>query len=691
MNRKEECYAYVGLIVFFLCILLLVRLHELHEIHEDLDYHAQALSSYAWNMDFIGMEEYLSLAVDNHSYESAAFYDDSIKRVTVKIEGPALGPFSSLLYRLGILQSRELRREVVYEEDALGSLSVRFYNLYVYTYAYVCLIMFLMIMIEFLIIRLFREREALEIRVGERTFELEKEIRIRRMTEKDLYLTLHSIADGVITTDLEGRISRLNPVAERLLGWDFNEVRGKPFQDYYKTFREGEKEEIDDFLKYVSPRAGASRISYKKKLISRTDEEYSVIESVAPIQSEQGDITGVVITIHDVTAEVKLQNQLMHSQRMDAIGQLAGGIAHDFNNMLGGIVGASELLSPFMSGNDEAEELNRMVLTTAMRASDLTKKLLTFSRKAEVKRVETDLHHLIRESADFLKRTIDKNIDVGTDLKAESFLISGDTALLENVLINMGINASHAMPHGGHLTFYTKNICLSREYCQNSPFELEPGDYLDLVIEDNGSGIPRDKLPHIFEPFFTTKERGKGTGLGLSTVYGTIQQHGGEIKVYSEVGVGTSFHIVLPLCAHLQTSDVSSRGPDVRGTGTILVVDDEEMMLLTACGILESFGYEVLTASQGQEGLQVFKEQKDRVDLVLVDLIMPVLGGRDCFRELRKLSPSLPVIMVSGLYNPEEISLLKEEGLNGFLSKPYRKNELGTLVFEVLAADRDRV
>ena len=296
-----------------------------------------------------------------------------------------------------------------------------------------------------------------------------------------------------------------------------------------------------------------------------------------------------------------------------------------------------------------------------------------------------DLHQLIRESVKFLERTIDKKINLSIVLNAESSLIIGDFALLENVLINMGINAAHAMPNGGNLTFSTRNIHLDQVYCQNSTFDLQPGDYLDLIIEDNGSGIPENKLPHIFEPFFTTKEQGKGTGLGLSTVYGTVQQHSGEITVYSELGQGASFHVLLPVCIHQQASTGTLRESDFHGSGTILVIDDEEMMLFAAAKILEFFGYQVIKASQGLEGLRIYERQQGKVDLVITDLIMPVMNGRDCFRELRMLSPSLPVIIVSGLFDPDEITTLREEGLNGFISKPYRKNELGRLVSEVMS------
>ena len=264
MNRKKESFAYVGLIFLFICILFSVRFHGMKKIHADLDYHTQALSSYAWDMDVNGMDQYLTLAVNNNRYKFADFFDDSTKRITVKVEGPLLEQFSSVLLRLGILHSREERRVVVHDGEPLGYLTVSFYNYQIYIYAYIFLILLLMLLIEFLVIRLLREREALEIRVGERTAELEKEIRIRRMTEKDLHLTLNSIGDGVLATDLEGRITRMNPVAENLIGWDFEEIKGKLLDDYYQISCTGNKGDGFDFLENI---AGSmkSHVSYKKE------------------------------------------------------------------------------------------------------------------------------------------------------------------------------------------------------------------------------------------------------------------------------------------------------------------------------------------------------------------------------------------------------------------------------------------
>jgi len=217
-----------------------------------------------------------------------------------------------------------------------------------------------------------------------------------------------------------------------------------------------------------------------------------------------------------------------------------------------------------------------------------------------------------------------------------------------------------------------------------SPFNLESGDYLNLIVEDEGCGIPEELLPRIFEPFFTTKEQGKGTGLGLSTVYGTIQQHKGEIRVYSEVNRGTSFHIFLPLSKQEKPLDDLVSEENIAGAGTLLVVDDEKTMRLSAQRILESFGYDVLTASNGREALELYRRESQKIDLVLLDMIMPLLNGRDCFIELRAISPALPVLLASGYFNPEEIQALKQEGLSGFISKPYRRYELGRLVFDTL-------
>jgi len=381
--------------------------------------------------------------------------------------------------------------------------------------------------------------------------------------------------------------------------------------------------------------------------------------------------------------QAKLTEQLHQSQKMDAIGQLAGGVAHDFNNLLGAIIGSTQLIQIPRNLSKEQNEYLSIILTAAERAGNLTKKLLTFSRSGTKTSTAIDCIKIVKDTLEILQHTIDKNIAITMENRATQTSIIGDDSLLQNALINMGVNASHAMPQGGKLTFSLENLELDRNYCEVSPFAIKPGSYLEIAVRDTGYGITSDVLPRIFEPFFTTKENGKGTGLGLAMVYGTVQEHGGAITVYSEVGTGTVFHIYLPLTEESTHREKTAEELPT-GTATILLIDDEELIRITAKGLLESLGYKVLLAENGEEGVNAFSGKKDEIDLIILDMIMPVMGGREAFEKLRKIDPDISILIASGFAKEENMILLKEQGLSGFLQKPFRITELAVKISDIL-------
>ncbi len=382
----------------------------------------------------------------------------------------------------------------------------------------------------------------------------------------------------------------------------------------------------------------------------------------------------------------KLQFQLIQAQKMEAIGQLAGGVAHDFNNLLGGIIGAGELMRIKGNLSGEQNEYLSMILAASESAGKLTQKLLAFSRKGAKASTTIDCAKVIQDTSEILKHTLDKNIMIIVENKAENTSLVGDDSLLQNALINIGINASHAMPQGGTLTFTLKNIDLDKTYCDASPFEIKPGAYLEISIRDTGCGMPPEILSHIFEPFFTTKEKGKGTGLGLAMVYGAVQKHGGAVSAYSEVGIGTVFHLYLPVS--LDSFPLKTASETLpRGSETVLLIDDEELIRMTARRMLESLGYTVLLAPDGREGVRLFAEKKESIDLIILDMIMPHMGGREAFEQLKKIDPGIPLIIASGFAKEEDVEWLKEQGLSGFLQKPFRSAELASTVHEALHSD----
>ena len=378
-----------------------------------------------------------------------------------------------------------------------------------------------------------------------------------------------------------------------------------------------------------------------------------------------------------------LMSQLAQAQKMDAIGQLAGGISHDFNNMLGGILGAGEMLSQYLPDDPKAKKFHHIIMLSATRAADLTGKLLALSHSSKKASTSVAVHNVINETITILENTTDRRIQIETNLNANPDFIVGDPSQLQSIFLNLGINAVHAMPNGGTLSISTGLIDIDEDFCRTSQFELLPGRFLEIIIKDTGCGIPEEALAKIFEPFYTTREKGKGTGLGLSTVYGMIKQHAGAILVESELNVGTRFQLLLPLSEELAAPASLAQEP-ISGKGTILIVDDEEPMRITAKAILEQLGYSVLLAENGGDAVALFQNGQTTIDLVILDMIMPVMNGRDCFFTLKQLDPQVRVILSSGFSREEDIEEMKQFGLKGFIRKPYLSHHLSQSVYDAL-------
>lgn len=385
----------------------------------------------------------------------------------------------------------------------------------------------------------------------------------------------------------------------------------------------------------------------------------------------------------------KTEAALAESQRLDSIGRLAGGVAHDFNNMLGGIMGAVQILQMHLPNDDaKSKKFLSLILDSVDRASDLAKNLLAFSSRQTSASTTIDIHNAISNAISLLKTTIDKRIEIEVDLCAKTSIVVGDISQLQNVFLNMGINASHAMPEGGILSFRSKNIALSEAYCKSSVFDITPGNYIEFEVQDNGCGISFENQSKIFEPFFTTKEQGKGTGLGLAAAYGTVKQHKGEITVYSEVGKGTNFHLLFPI-TNTEATQILPPIDSIHGKGLILLVDDEMIMRTTGEAILQELGYRVILAENGSQAFNIFRERSEEIDLVLIDMIMPVMNGRDCFFALKKIQPGIPIVLASGFSRNEDLIDLEKQGLSGFIQKPYRGSELSHIVAKVLDNIKD--
>ncbi len=346
-------------------------------------------------------------------------------------------------------------------------------------------------------------------------------------------------------------------------------------------------------------------------------------------------------------------------------------------------MGFAELLGMSAHLTEKQTDYANKIISAAERAGNLTKQLLTFSRRRVKASTPIEIDKIINDTIAMLQRTIDKSIEITFESKTNGISIVGDDTILQNAILNISINASHAMTNGGKLSFATENVSLDDNYCLFSNFDIKPGDYIELSIRDTGIGMPPEILGRIFEPFFTTKEQGKGTGLGLAMVYSAIQEHSGAINVYSELGTGTVFHIYLPIAQASKSKRIISESL-ITGSGTILIIDDEELFRITAKGILESLGYNVLLAENGIDGIEVLTRQLNEIDLIILDMIMPKMGGKQCLNEILKINPEAKVIISSGFSadktDESDISRL----IKGFIHKPYEVKYLLATIREVL-------
>jgi PAS domain S-box-containing protein len=500
--------------------------------------------------------------------------------------------------------------------------------------------------------------------------------------QESLKITLNSIAEAVIATDNQGRITHMNPVAEVLSGCTSEDALGKKLSEVVRVTDSDNNVPEEPIEKMALEKTEKLDLGSFNKLINPQGKTLRISISVSPIKNESKNVSGVVAVFRDLTEEMLIQEKLKQSQKMDAIGQLAGGVAHDFNNALSGIIGATQLLEREIQG-EFANKILKMIEKSADRAADLTAKLLAFSRKSSLDIASQDFHAVIQTSIDILSRTIDKKITLVKKLEAQETVVCGNFSELESVILNLGINASHAMPDGGTISFYTKNEVLDQKYCETSNFVLTPGKYILLEVKDTGCGIPPENLGKIFDPFFTTKEPGKGTGLGLSASYGNILHHKGAITVYSEPDRGSVFRIYLPVYKG-NVVEACRIDMNYTGTGTILLVDDEPAIRFTNRLILEEAGYKVMLAKNGLEALDIYKENSNQIDLVILDMIMPEMNGNECFFKLIKEFPEAKVILCSGFLQDADIYEMKSAGLKAFICKPCKSSELLRAVGSVL-------
>lgn len=389
----------------------------------------------------------------------------------------------------------------------------------------------------------------------------------------------------------------------------------------------------------------------------------------------------------DITEKKKIQEQLTHSQKMESIGALAGGIAHNFNNILTAILGNAELLVEYGNLEDISKKRVENIEVSARKAGVMVSKLLSFARKDTHEILPMNLHDVINDSLKLFEGVLDKRIGLKVLLCDETTIIEGDPNQLEQVIMNFMVNARDAMPNGGLITIKT-DIVEFTATMKNVPDYITPGQYVSMTVTDTGFGIPREIINRIFDPFFTTKEKGKGTGLGLATVYGIIKDHKGYISVQSEEGNGTSFEVYLPLSKKTVQRVSRVQALSLEGYENILVVDDDKDVLNLIKDVLDTHGYQVMAAKNALAATDIFKHHSDKIQLVITDLVMPLMGGQDLIKELRNIKRDIKIIVISG-YSDEKIQNKKMVDL--FIGKPFEANHLLRAVRQLLDTGKKRL
>jgi len=498
-----------------------------------------------------------------------------------------------------------------------------------------------------------------------------------RYKEENLRITFNSIGDAVITTDTLGNIVRMNPVAEKLTGWDISDARGVELGKVFNIINADTRQPVANPVKRVLNNGNIVGLANHTLLIAKNGNEYQIADSAAPIKDTEGRIGGVVLVFKDVTKEYMMQETLQKTAKLDSLAILSGGIAHDFNNLLGGIFGNIDLADE-ISDNPEVKKYLKRTLATIDRARNLTSQLLTFAKGGAPDRRAGPIMPFIRNVVEFALSG--SNISCKYDISDNLWYCIFDKNQIGQVIDNLIINAQQAMPLGGTVNVAVRNVLIPK----NDHPILQEGLYVKISIQDSGTGISKDVIDKIFDPFFTTKE--KGHGLGLATCYSIINRHEGHIEVQSEPGKGTTFHILLPATNELKEESVIDISKGHNGKGTILVMDDEEVIRLILSDMLSSVGYDVITKSNGKEVLEYLSsvhETQTNLVAMIFDLIIPgSMGGKEVMEEIGKLDLYVPVFVTSGYSEDPIMANPQKYGFSASIQKPFRKSDLVKILNE---------
>jgi two-component system cell cycle sensor histidine kinase/response regulator CckA len=501
-------------------------------------------------------------------------------------------------------------------------------------------------------------------------FNIEEAAERKRAEEKirEQSALLDKAHDAIGVWDLEQHFIYWNKGAQHLYGWAAEEIVGKNADEL--LYKEESPRRIEAKKRVIEKGEWAGELHQ----VTKNGKEVIVESRWTLVRDDAGKPKSILVINTDITEKKKLEAQFLRAQRMESIGTLAGGIAHDLNNVLTPIMLSLQLLKDKYIDN-ESQKLLDILDRNTRRGADLIKQVLLFARGVEGERNPLAAKHIITEIEKIAKGTFPKNIEIRTDIPKDLWIISGDVTQLHQVIMNLCVNARDAMSSGGTLSITASNFFIDENYARMHT-EAKVGSYIVIAISDTGTGISPEVMDRIFEPFFTTKEHGKGTGLGLSTALGIVKSHGGFINVYSEVRKGTTFQVYLP-AIKTEIKDAGQQKLELPvGNGEfILVAEDEVSICKITCSTLEAYGYKVLTAENGEQAVASYIENKDKIKIVLMDMMMQVMDGQTSIQAIRKINPEVKIIAVSGLSEKDRLANIAHY-TNAFLPKPYTAEKL---------------
>ncbi len=510
-----------------------------------------------------------------------------------------------------------------------------------------------------------------------------------RESELKYRTIVENVEEGCFEIDLEKNLTFFNDPLCKMLGYSPAEMADKNTREFTSPATIRKMDQIyDQILKTGEPIRGTGYDA-----IGKHGNDMALELAASLIRNPEGDPVGFRGVLRDVSerkdAEAQkrtLEIQMQQAQKMESIGTLAGGIAHDFNNILMGIQGNASLMLLKTDSNQAFYEKLKNIEAYVENGTELTRQLLGFARRGKYHTIATDINSIIEKSASLFGRT-KKEIRIRKDLTPDVYTVEVDRGQIEQALLNLYVNAWQAMPEGGDLYLKTENVILDANFENIQPYKVEVGKYVKITVADSGSGFDDETKKRIFEPFFTTKEMGRGTGLGLASVYGIIKSHGGYINVHSQKGEGATFAIYLPASAkEVRQEKVEPVQKTVaKGTGTILLIDDEEMIIKVGEELLQELGYKVISARSGDEAIQIYERNADKIDLIVMDMIMPGMGGGETFDRLKAMNPAIKVLLSSGYSINGQASKILERGCDGFIQKPFNINQLSEKIQGIIS------